>query len=258
MQDSEDELPPGRVVRLHFCCKAELPIGSMLRVTGSTLWAPAQLTAQDPTNAHHISVEQTSEAMPTTSVMGETIPEAEGEDQAFNFASSVEMVTTPDTYPLWRTRRPVVIVIHKKNTQIQHHYYRYMVVTPGATHGEEERLGDSQQYVQSGGTTSNEDMEISSVMAWEDPFWQQHMHTEVSTASIVSVEGSMGQQVRYLASLPYRTLDINVEQGRVLVDPDVPQLDGITMDTWNNGEDASFQPYLIREAVSTIYICIYG
>ena len=77
--DDEDEgsLPPGRVVRLHFCCKAELPIGSSLRVTGSTLWAPAQLTAQDPTNAHHISVEQTSEAMPTTSVMGETIPESE-------------------------------------------------------------------------------------------------------------------------------------------------------------------------------------
>lgn len=255
MQDDDEEglPPPGRVVRLHFCCKAELPIGSMLRVTGSTLWAPAQLTAQDPTNAHHISVQETSEAIPTTSVMGESIPGEEGEDATFNFASSVEMVTTPSTYPLWRTRRPVVMVLHKKNAQIQHHYYRYMVVTPGAINGEEERLilGESQeQFVTSGGTTSNEELEISSVMAWEDPFWQQHLHTEKSTASMVSIEESLGHQKRYLSQLPYRTLDINVEQGTVILHPDVQQVDGINMDIWNNGDDDSFRPYLIREAVS--------
>lgn len=250
-----DSLPPeGRVVRLHFGCRAELPIGSSLRVTGSTLWAPAQLTAQDPTNAHHISLEQTSEAIPTTSVVGEEIPQEEdyGDDglATFSFASSVEMVTTPETYPLWKTRRPVVIVLHKKNTQIQHHYYRYMVVTPGA-HGDEERallLGQSSNLVHQG-TTSNEDLEISSVMAWEDPFWQDHMHTEQSTASIVSMEGTSSPK-RYLQSLPYRTIDIQVPTGQVMLDPDLPQVDGVRIDTWNNGDDDSFRSYLIREAVS--------
>ena len=243
----DDSLPPGRVVRLHFCCRAELPIGSSLRVTGSTLWAPAQLTAQDPTNAHHISIEQTSEAIPTTSVVGEEIPEED--DSAFTFASSIEMVTTPDMYPLWKTRRPVVIVLHKKNAQIQHHYYRYMVVTPGA-HGDEEREILGSNFINQG-TTSNEDLEISSVMAWEDPFWQDHMHTEQSTASMLSIEGASSK--RNLGSLPYRTIDIQVATGQVIVDPDLPQVDGVRMDTWNNGEDDSFRPYLIREAVSAVY-----
>lgn len=245
--DILEEAPPGRVVRLHFCCRAELPIGSMLRVTGSTLWAPSQLTAQDPTNAHHISIEQTSEAMPTTSVLGESIPEDEPGN--FNFASSVEMVTTPDTYPIWRTRRPVIVVLHKRsNTQIQHHYYRYMVVTPGAAQGEEERMILGDAVFSGGGTTSNEDLEISSVMAWEDPFYQKQLHTEKSTTSMVSMEET--QNRRYLASLPYRTLDISVENGKVIVDPDANQVEGINMDVWNNGEDGSFRPYLIREAVS--------
>lgn len=264
--DTSRLLPaPGRVVRLHFCCKAELPIGSMLRVTGSTLWAPSQLSAQDPTNAHHVSVQETSQAMPTTSTLGEAIPDSEGEEHLFNFSSSVEMVTTPSTYPIWKTRRPVIVVLYKRNAQVQHHYYRYMVVTPGASSmGEQEQVvlvGEQQQQqviLPSGGTTSNEDLEISSVMAWEDPYWQQNLHHETSTASMVSImEESWGHSARYLASLPYRTLDIHVEEGTVIVDPEQPQVDGIPMDTWNNGDDASFRPYLIREAVSTnCMVCI--
>jgi len=67
------------------------------------------------------------------------------------YASSVEMVTCPDTYPIWRTRRPVVLVLtdpSKANVAdgmdaddeneptsssgVFHHHYRYLVVTPGA------------------------------------------------------------------------------------------------------------------------------
>jgi trehalose 6-phosphate synthase/phosphatase len=226
----EDNLPPGRVVRLHFSCRAEVPIGSSLRVTGSTLWAPAQLTAQDPTNAHHISMEQTSEAMPTTSVLGESPPD---ESEEFNFCSSVEMVTSPEDYPIWKTKRPVVVVLYKKS-QIQHHYYRYMVVTPGATELEDDR-----------GATSNEYIEISSVMAWEDPF-MDHTSTSVfptrSTGSLVSViSAGAEQRKRSLANLPYRTLDIHV---------DACEMTEHGMDTWNNKEDESFRSYLIREAIN--------
>lgn len=229
----EDSLPPGRVVRLHFCCRAELPIGSFLRVTGSTLWAPGQLTAQDPTNAHHISMEQTSQAIPTTSVLGDTLPD--GSDE-FNFCSSVEMVTSPDEYPIWKTRRPVVVVLHKKS-QIQHHYYRYMVVTPGATSHLEENPC----------TTSNEDTEISAIMAWEDPFLHPNnkMHHTKSTGSMVSViSAGSEQRKRNLASLPYRTLDIHVD----VLESTTPET--VRMDTFNCGEDESFRAYLIREAIN--------
>jgi len=65
------------------------------------------------------------------------------------YASSVEMVTCPDTYPLWRTRRPVVLVLTdpppkladddgdnnktgSAESGVFHHHYRYLAVTPGA------------------------------------------------------------------------------------------------------------------------------
>jgi hypothetical protein len=132
------------------------------------------------------------------------------------------MVTTPDDYPIWRTRRPVIVVLHKKSAQIQHHYYRYMVVTPGGSEQETHVLLGQQDHIMQGGTTSNEDLEVSSVMAWEDPYWQQHLHHEPSNASMVSMENSNTQK-RYLASLPYRTLDISIAEGKVIVDPDIPQ-----------------------------------
>eukprot|EP00581_Thalassiosira_minuscula_P011072 CAMPEP_0183718280 /NCGR_PEP_ID=MMETSP0737-20130205/11582_1 /TAXON_ID=385413 /ORGANISM="Thalassiosira miniscula, Strain CCMP1093" /LENGTH=1219 /DNA_ID=CAMNT_0025947815 /DNA_START=1 /DNA_END=3660 /DNA_ORIENTATION=- len=69
------------------------------------------------------------------------------------------MVTSPDTYPIWRTRRPVVVVLtdpkkkasastaagadggmdaedddndEEEAAGVYHHHYRYLVVTPGA------------------------------------------------------------------------------------------------------------------------------
>jgi len=76
------------------------------------------------------------------------------------YASSVEMVTSPETYPIWRTKRPVVLVLPDKEKKgaknedeigemmdvgensenqppgetsgVYHHHYRYLVTTPGA------------------------------------------------------------------------------------------------------------------------------
>mmetsp|Transcript_21523 Transcript_21523/g.46034 ORF Transcript_21523/g.46034 Transcript_21523/m.46034 type:complete len:194 (-) Transcript_21523:185-766(-) len=72
------------------------------------------------------------------------------------YASRVEMVTCPETYPLWRTRRPVVLVLtdplsksndgdinmeedggsNEPNSRsgrgVFRHHYRYLAVTPGA------------------------------------------------------------------------------------------------------------------------------
>lgn len=191
--------PPGRVVRLHLACRANLPIGSSLRVTGAHLWDPAGNihNPNDPTDARFISasvgreaydagdsgfaggslgigannVVDEDEAAVTGSgmvtPMGRDLVQpgdssAEEQDVAVRnalmgmhdsrapwYASSVEMVTSPETYPIWRTKRPVVIVLTDRNdgssgmddgdgdggpsySGVYHHRYRYLVVTPGA------------------------------------------------------------------------------------------------------------------------------
>ena len=159
--------PPGRVVRLHFTCRAELPIGSQLRVTGSTLWAPTSLTSpQDPMNAHHIAHERTAEAFP---VNEEDVQDSLLDSPAL-YTSSVEMVTTPDTYPIWKTRRPVVVVLHKNAKQIQHHYYRYLVVTPGASLEDPAEGAVEDTEMVFAVATTNEFGQASPVMMWENPF----------------------------------------------------------------------------------------
>jgi hypothetical protein len=117
---------PGRVVRLHFRCHAELPIGSFLRVTGSTLWAPGT-SASDPTEAtyasHGIASSEDNGEFSSTSASGPgdpaehfnvtTAPNVFDSPSAGTlYASSVEMVTTPDEYPIWKTRKPVVVVVN--------------------------------------------------------------------------------------------------------------------------------------------------
>lgn len=71
-------------------------------------------------------------------------------------------------------------------------------------------------------TTSNEYMALSQVMLWEDPFDK--------------LEGSN------LCNLPYRTIDIDAVTNEVL--------DTDRVDNWNGGDDPSFQPYLIRDAIN--------
>jgi len=229
--------PTGRVVRLHFECRAELPIGSVLRVTGSSLWAPTSAgTHSDPMNAHHIAQERQEDA-----AFAGAIDDA---DYWYShptnlYASSVEMVTSPEAYPLWRTKQPVVVVIYNSRSTIQHHYYRYLVVTPGASPSD------------SGGPVSTSGSELmgttSEVMMWEQPFGP-------ITGPVVSSQSFGGKSIQadddgntfwQLAHLPYRTLDINVETGMVVS----PMLED-RQDTWNYPEDASFRGYQIRESMS--------
>lgn len=87
----------GRVVYLHFACRAALPIGSFLRVTSSQLWAPGSLTPSDPTDAKNIRMTANENALPNNTVDG--FVDADGlENVGLTYASSVEMVTSPGEF----------------------------------------------------------------------------------------------------------------------------------------------------------------
>eukprot|EP00577_Skeletonema_sp_RCC1716_P004103 CAMPEP_0113381280 /NCGR_PEP_ID=MMETSP0013_2-20120614/5211_1 /TAXON_ID=2843 ORGANISM="Skeletonema costatum, Strain 1716" /NCGR_SAMPLE_ID=MMETSP0013_2 /ASSEMBLY_ACC=CAM_ASM_000158 /LENGTH=1269 /DNA_ID=CAMNT_0000263683 /DNA_START=8 /DNA_END=3817 /DNA_ORIENTATION=- /assembly_acc=CAM_ASM_000158 len=178
----------GRVVRVHLACRAHLPIGSSLRVTGSHLWDPSESgSASDMSGARRVvaitgrdaytagdsgfaggslgigapnvvnEVEAAASGEGTMTPMGRNVASPENaligvhDSHAPYYVSSVEMVTSPDTYPIWRTRRPVVLVLTDKKSKresvddmddddddddndstVFHHNYRYLVVTPGS------------------------------------------------------------------------------------------------------------------------------
>ncbi|CAB9521106.1 trehalose-phosphate synthase [Seminavis robusta] len=271
--------PPlnGRVVRLYFKCRAELPIGSYLRVTGCTLWAPGS-SSQDPTDAHQIAKEEASQGFPVrdpdeeAAVDSNALEGVGGFDEEATgmpttssmYTSSVELVTTPEEYPIWRTRRPVVVVLHKQAKQIQHHYYRYLVVTPGATTetgaltmaelaaAEEDDDGDG--IMDAGGaivSTSEENMGSTRVMMWEDPFQslQKSKGSGVSldTTKSFITNDKLGVTKNTIINLPYRTVDIDVSTGTPILEEDARD---VRVDTWNNRDDISFRPYLIRDAMN--------
>jgi len=235
----------GRVVRLHFRCHAEIPIGSFLRVTGSTLWAPGS-AATNPSDsgvalhrteatAFPVTEEDTMYSTPTQSL----------------YASSVEMVTTPEEYPIWRTRKPVVLVINNSKKSVQHHYYRYLVVSPGGTSHldgdilEEEDDDDELAVV----STSDEYTGSTAVMQWEDPFGTlgSHKRAALSTLSLTSSVTNMGHLgSNDYRNLPYRTVDIDVKTAKPVFEDDTQTA---PLDHWNAADDASFRAYLIRDAV---------
>jgi hypothetical protein len=194
---SSSAFQSGRVVRLHFTCRAQLPMGSFLRVTGSTLWAPGT-NALDPT-----------EATPTVEQLHQFDRECHGGSDTDTeiittsnlYTSSVEMVTTPDTYPIWTTRTPVILIWNRRGSNsthsaatshpVLHHYYRYLVVAPGTVRhpgGDENDHSDNNNNNNSNNdhvplstedvpmtvqaSTSNEATNTGStiVMEWEDPF----------------------------------------------------------------------------------------
>mmetsp|Transcript_56880 Transcript_56880/g.138475 ORF Transcript_56880/g.138475 Transcript_56880/m.138475 type:complete len:1411 (+) Transcript_56880:138-4370(+) len=207
-----DGVVTGRVVRLHFRCRAELPIGSSLRVTGSSLWAPTSLTSpNDPTNAIAISADASYEAGYTELGNQGDVPvdldfverELLGADTASGqgiYASSVEMVTSPETYPVWQTKRPVIVVLNPPSGHIppsagtaggitgagsgvrkQKHYYRYLVVTPGAANpGQFMLTGNGNQAGLSAttATTPTMDVDLSSSILQQTP----HGNVQVSTS----------------------------------------------------------------------------
>lgn len=260
---------PGRVVRLQFECCARLPIGSFLRVTGSSLWAPGT-AASDPaeaapavgrTEAGAFPVTEDHTTLMTSSIGGggsqTSAAAASFSATSHLYTSSVEMVTTPEKYPIWQTRHPVVVVVNRHaalKQRVQHHYYRYLVVSPGAT-----PTSDSEDTAVVSVSTSSEFMGSTVVMQWEDPMdsldnTNEHLHdgsgkqrggrggttstSTVSLASSVNLPATAHTRSDY-RNLPYRTLDIDVSTDRFVV----------VHDNWDVADDATFQPYLIREAV---------
>lgn len=194
---------PGRVLRLHFTCRAEIPIGSFLRVTGSTLWAPGT-SALDPTEAtptvehiNHLDAGHGTSYDPyhnTNNNGGDVIASSN------LYTSSVEMVTSPETYPIWKTRKPVIIVWNRRGnsgsgtTPVLHHYYRYLVVAPGtvckpyssvslALPSTDGTVSSAQPMTTVQASTSNESTHTGStiVMEWEDPFHTMHQNNDVTS-----------------------------------------------------------------------------
>jgi hypothetical protein len=258
---------PGRVLRLHFTCRAELPIGSFLRVTGSTLWAPGS-SALDPTDA-----------APTIEHLNQVDYNADDTNMLETsnlYTSSVEMVTTPETYPVWTTRRPVILVWNRRgrgstsSSGVLHHYYRYLVVAPGTLRNvpfDDIDTDNAPVTVQT--STSNEASNTGStiVMEWEDPF-----HTLLVDDVTVSRSGggglglgllsksrnvsavslnssvhlaSMAHSGHQYRNLPYRTVDVAAHHENDGSNTHVIQVS----DHWNHPDDPTFQPYRIREAV---------
>ena len=258
----------GRTVRLHFRCRAELPIGSFLRVTGSSLWAPGT-PSTDPADAS-FSVERTeASAFPTTwdDILEHDTNSLHHHHSQSLYASSVEMVTTPEDYPIWRTRKPVVVVIPNRRKSVHHHYYRYLVVSPGGQWGLDNDANnndtnnepttatddtDAQVVV----STSDERLGTTAVLQWEDPFVLNRGSVnalskhENSVASLASVTVPQTTKADY-RNLPYRTIDMSVSSSSSLTTT-ISSSDSAALDSYSNPDDASFQPYLIREAVRSI------
>jgi hypothetical protein len=243
----------GRVVRLHFRCHAALPIGSFLRVTGSTLWAPGT-AAHDPTDAAPAIDRTEAAGFPT---QHEDVDLSDGViPVSALYTSSVEMVTTPEEYPVWRTRKPVVVVWHHAQKTVQHHYYRYLVVSPGGGVSEFNIMGGDADEMETDMddyptmvSTSNEGTGQTVVMQWEDPFNSLlSAETKESTmrSSAVSLTNSLAGGVVTKANyrnLPYRTIDIDSRSFNA-------EASKVKLDRWNMPDDATFRPYLIRDAVS--------
>lgn len=166
----------GRILRLHFACSAPLPHGSTLRVTSSI--APPPKNDVPDSDEHGGGCD--------SSVMSGDIGFGEIGGSAYGMAAggggghvgdggidearrhnrllqnTATMYTTPEMYPIWRTRKPVVVIDGRdawgggeghddrgskmrlaKSLEAPEdceedltpllHRYRYLAVTPGAT-----------------------------------------------------------------------------------------------------------------------------
>jgi len=208
----------GKVLKLHFACRAKLPYGSFLRVTSSNLWGSTiqsgsiASTAISNTDANYVELDS---------------------EHKIIYSSSVEMVTTPEEYPLWKTRTPVICVVNSDcNDNIFQHKYRYLVVTPGSA------ITDSVDVV-----TSDEQDGVVNVTTWEDPFDDMSHGDETKVV----------KKKKSLSKLPFRVVDIDMS----LLDPESvketalsypPRADGrflenVHIDNFNDPNDTSFQAY---------------
>lgn len=192
---SQEGRHQGRILRLHFACSAPLPMGTTLRVT-SSIGPPPQNDVPDPGADAHLLGGDDASSVASGGTSGSASGEVEGPGFGSELGSlggmgankgvvvgttasamaggggdelarlhgqllqnTVEMYTCPDTYPVWKTRRPVVVIDEgydgKNNNEkkdhlmdgatldlsstsasgepLLQHRYRYVAVTPGAT-----------------------------------------------------------------------------------------------------------------------------
>jgi hypothetical protein len=169
-------------------------MGSCLRVTGSTLWGPttSQHSFEDPTSAAHVAQVTGSSAAsitnhPQTSLVEDATVNTLTADTAM-YTSSVELYTTPETYPIYKTRRLVVVVLHKtKDQTIQHHYYRYLVVTPGAELESQEAGFDDAETMEDDILSEEEDEEdLDDTMSDASGPLTPSIHTSVHGSLLVT------------------------------------------------------------------------
>jgi len=251
----------GRVVLLHFACRAALPIGSCLRVSSSELWCPGMLTPDDPMDAERVSRDAASDAN-SMSV------------ESQHYASSVAMVTSPEDWPVWRTRTPVVVALRKHHGRgVLQHRYRYMVITPGADNLANASNEEMQSIEGVSGMDAVTSPENSSdgvgveVMAWEDPFSDRQSQLELRRMSADSLPSVRNKFSKSLANLPYRTIEIDTTTAQVkynqrgddiAIDMDSDEncnqghatYNGIWIDHWNKADDLSFCAYSVRDGIN--------
>ena len=155
----------GRILHLHYTCSAPLPYGTTLRVTTQTRPPPEndvpdgnlnQLLGDDTASVAssnsgsgliHDYYDTTGGITTSTSSKIDVSGDVKsGEMNRLHnrlLQNTVEMFTTPETYPIWKTKRPVVVIDEGGTNdggegetaggggQMVHNY-RYVAVTPGA------------------------------------------------------------------------------------------------------------------------------
>ena len=294
----------GRVVRLHLACRANIPIGSHLRVTGAHIWDPTETgNPDDPSNAVSVASKigqsaydigklglggivinedeaaQTGDGLPTRNgsvLERQALRGGIHDDRSLWYASSMEMVTSPKTYPLWRTRRPVIVTLTdprdgRDMEKVIQHQYRYLVATPGSEvgpHGlptfesidsdlQETDLFSMNKISSSGvelhAMTSGEGGTQFPVTLWENPPAFKDETTAMSSSGARSVNSDVlkgpEKPKEILSNLCYRTLEIDTLNGNVIKPSGSHEFteDGVLVDNWNSADDASFQAYAERE-----------
>ena len=286
----------GRVVKIHLACRASIPIGSHLRVTGTHIWDPTETgNPDDPSNAASVAsqigqsaydkgklglggmVVNEDEVAQTGDGHGSSVLERQAlqggihDDRSSWHATSIEMVTSPKTYPLWRTRRPVIVTLTdprdgRDMEKVIHHQYRYLVATPGSEiepHGLptfeslQETDSFSMKKISSSGVelnamTPGKDGIQFPVTLWENPPAFNDSFGARSVDSEITVpQGSEEKPYDILSNLCYRSLEIDTLNGNVIRPPGSHEFteDGVLVDNWNRADDTSFQAYAEREKV---------
>ena len=212
------------------------------------------------------------------------------------YASSVEMVTCPETYPLWRTRRPVIVALTDKATitttstsnnsenvhmlddddddekaavaapssssqsGIHHHRYRYLVVTPGAetesSHGLMGNVGD-EYYSPPDDTTTTDDQTMANM---QDVFHK----TKISSGNLMHPTSYSSSSIMADTTIPENDNNVMTSNDYGSSCPvtlwENPFLGTTTMtNNYSNGvgEDAIMEDAVSRE-VSTSALSVYS